>query len=197
MAAAPAQRFTGASLPRREAGEKVTGRARYAGDVRMPRAAYVAVVPAAVAHGRVRAVRPQRALALPGVTAVIYFANCPRLRRAGDGELALFQSPGIAYRGQFVAAVVAESPLLAREAALRVDVEYAARPHEVQLATDGLSLQPPPGTARGSPPTACTATRRPRCRAPPYAWTRCTARPRTTTMCWSRTRRWRTGKEGS
>ncbi|MEV4918588.1 xanthine dehydrogenase family protein molybdopterin-binding subunit [Streptomyces tirandamycinicus] len=140
----PGERSTGVSVPRREAGEKVTGRARYTGDVRMPRAAYVAVVPATVAHGRVRAVRPQRALALPGVTAVIYFANCPRLRRTGDGELSLFQSPGIAYRGQFVAAVVAESPLLAREAALRVGVEYAARPHEVHLATEGPSLHPPP-----------------------------------------------------
>ncbi|MFE3640671.1 xanthine dehydrogenase family protein molybdopterin-binding subunit [Streptomyces sp. NPDC059169] len=143
-AAAPAQRSIGVSVPRRDARDKVTGRARYTGDVRIPGAAYVAAVPATVAHGRVRAVRPERALALPGVMAVIYFANCPRLRRTDDGELALFQSPGVAYRGQFVAAVVAESPQLAREAARHVGVDYTTRPYELTLRTDGPTLHPPP-----------------------------------------------------
>ncbi|WP_327134891.1 molybdopterin-dependent oxidoreductase [Streptomyces sp. NBC_01343] len=138
------RRSVGAALPRREARAKVTGSARYTGDVTRPHLAYAAVVPAEVAHGRVTAVHPGEALARSGVLAVIHGGNCPRLNRTGGGDLAVFQSPSVAYRGQFVAAVVAESPQIAHEAARTVRVDYVANPHRVSLdvACDGFR-QPP------------------------------------------------------
>ncbi|MFE2548212.1 xanthine dehydrogenase family protein molybdopterin-binding subunit [Streptomyces sp. NPDC059355] len=134
----------GAALPRRGARAKVTGSARYTGDVALPHLAYVAVIPAEIAHGRVTAVRPEEALARSGVLAVIHGGNCPRLNRTGAGDLAVFQSPSVAHRGQFVAAVVAESPQIAHEAARMVGIDYAADPHRVSLdiACDGFR-QPP------------------------------------------------------
>ncbi|MFE5769940.1 xanthine dehydrogenase family protein molybdopterin-binding subunit [Streptomyces sp. NPDC056485] len=137
----------GAALPRREAREKVTGRARYTGDVALPHLAYVAVVPAQVAHGRVTAVHPEGALARSGVLAVMHGGNCPRLNRTGNADLAVFQSPSVAHRGQFVAAVVAESPQTAHEAARMVGVDYAAQPHRVGLdiACEGFRQAPDHG----------------------------------------------------
>ncbi|MFF4369312.1 xanthine dehydrogenase family protein molybdopterin-binding subunit [Streptomyces sp. NPDC001594] len=122
----------GAAVPRREARQKVTGGARFTDDTTLPRLAYIAVVPAGITHGRVVAVHSERALAQPGVLAVIHGGNCPRLHRTGDHDLAVFQSPSVTYRGQFVAAVVAETPQAAREAARAVDVDYAVHPHRVE-----------------------------------------------------------------
>ncbi|WP_329439204.1 xanthine dehydrogenase family protein molybdopterin-binding subunit [Streptomyces sp. NBC_01426] len=137
----------GAPLPRREAREKVTGGARYAGDVALPHLAYVAVVPAEITHGRVTAVHPEEALAHRGVLAVLHGANCPRLYGTAGADLAVLQSPSIVHRGQFVAAVVAESPQIAREAARMVRVDYAAGSHRLSLDTacDGFHRPPDHG----------------------------------------------------
>ena len=43
--------------------------------------------------------------------------NAPRLAPLDDAELAVFQSDAVAYHGQFVAVVVAETLEIARQAA--------------------------------------------------------------------------------
>ena len=113
--------------------DKVTGRARYAFDHQAEGAAYVWAVPAAIARGTIRSVDTSQALALPGVLAVITPDNAPRLAGTGDPELALFQSREVAYRGQFVAAVVARTLETARDAAGRVVVGYEPAGHDVVL----------------------------------------------------------------
>jgi len=85
--------------------DKVTGRARYAFEHPADGAAYVWAVPSVIARGTIRSVDASRALALPGVLAVITPDNAPRLPGTSDPELALFQTRAVAYRGQFVAAV--------------------------------------------------------------------------------------------
>src|SRR5262249_11449889 len=104
--------------------DKVTGRARYAFEHPADGAAYVWAVPSVIARGTIRSVDTSRALAVPGVLAVITPDNAPRLPGTGDPELALFQTPTVSYRGQFVAAVVAETLEVAREAAGRVVIDY-------------------------------------------------------------------------
>jgi xanthine dehydrogenase YagR molybdenum-binding subunit len=123
--------------------DKVTGRARYAFEHPVAGAAYAWAVPAVIAKGSVRAVDASAALALPGVLAVITPDNAPRLPGTGDPELALFQSRAVAYRGQFVAAVVAETLETAREAAGRVVVGYDPAPHDVTLTADHPGLYRP------------------------------------------------------
>ncbi|MFJ9342310.1 xanthine dehydrogenase family protein molybdopterin-binding subunit [Streptomyces sp. NPDC101733] len=134
----------GASLSRREAREKVTGSGRYTGDVSLPRLAYVAVVPAEIPHGRVTAVHSEEALTHTGVLAVLHGGNRPYLYPTGGDDLAVLQSPSIAHRGRFVAAVVAESPQIAHEAARTVGIEYAREPHRLSLDTAYDGLQRPP-----------------------------------------------------
>ena len=97
--------------------DKVTGRARYAFEHPADGAAYAWAVPSVIARGTIRSVDASQALALPGVLAVITPDNAPRLPGTGDPELALFQTRAVAYRGQFVAAVVAGTLETAREAA--------------------------------------------------------------------------------
>ena len=72
---------------------------------------------------RSRPRRPRRHLARERAA-----AGRGRRRRA-----AVLQSPTVAYRGQIVAAVVAESLEAAREAAAAVRVEYAPEEHDVEL----------------------------------------------------------------
>ena len=68
---------------------------------------------------------PAAALALPGVHAVLWHGNAPRLHEVSDGELKVFQSDRVAYRGQIVAAVIADSYETARQAERLVRIEYA------------------------------------------------------------------------
>jgi xanthine dehydrogenase YagR molybdenum-binding subunit len=123
--------------------DKVTGRARYAFEYPAEGAAYVWAVPSAIARGTIRSVDASQALALPGVLAVITPDNAPRLAGTGDPELALFQSRSVAYRGQFVAAVVAETLETARDAAGRVVVGYEPSGHDVVLTAAHPRLYKP------------------------------------------------------
>ena len=106
--------------------DKVTGRARYAFEHPAQGAAYVWAVPSVIARGTIRLVDASRALVLPGVLAVITPDNAPRLPGTDDPELALFQSRAVAYRGQFVAVVVAQTLETARDAAGQVVVRLRA-----------------------------------------------------------------------
>jgi xanthine dehydrogenase YagR molybdenum-binding subunit len=126
-----------------DAPDKVTGRARYAFEHQVSGAAYAWPVPATIARGEICSVDTAAALALPGVLAVITPGNAPRLPGNGDPELALFQSHAVAYRGQFVAAVVATSMEAARAAAGQVRVEYLRSEHDVTLTPGHPGLYQP------------------------------------------------------
>jgi xanthine dehydrogenase YagR molybdenum-binding subunit len=133
----------GAGATRVEGPQKVTGRARYAFEHRFDDVAYAWAVQSRIAKGRINSVRAEAALALPGVLAVITPDNAPRLGVVDDGELHLFQSCEVAYRGQFVAAVVAETLEGAREAAELVRVDCTPVTHDVILTTDHPGLYAP------------------------------------------------------
>ena len=109
----------------------------------MDGAAYVWAVPSVIAKGSIRSIDVSAALALPGVLAVITPDNAPRLSDTGDPELALFQSRAVAYRGQFVAAAVADTIEVAREAADRVRIEYDQVAHDVMLTSSHPGLYKP------------------------------------------------------
>ena len=143
MTAPVLPRAVGTPLARLEAREKVTGAARYAFEHHAEGMTYCQPVQATIATGEVRGVDAAEALARDGVLAVIWAENAPALGDSGDAELALFQSRGVAYRGQIVAAVVAESLETAREAAGLVKVDYDERPHDVLLRADHPELYMP------------------------------------------------------
>ncbi|QXJ21606.1 xanthine dehydrogenase family protein molybdopterin-binding subunit [Actinomadura graeca] len=136
---------------RLESREKVTGEARYAAEYPVEGVAYAAAVQAGVGRGEVVSVGTDEASRLPGVLAVLSCENAPRLNGVDDGELALFQSRKVSYRGQFVAAVVAETLETAREAARLVRVDYRSEPPDVRLGADRPDLYEPGSVNPGFP----------------------------------------------
>jgi xanthine dehydrogenase YagR molybdenum-binding subunit len=143
MATTVAPGVLGVAHPRVEGREKVSGEALYAYEHGVEGVAYAWIVQSTVAKGTISAVDGEEARRLPGVLAVISHENAPDLGKVDDGELAVLQSPNVAYRGQIVALAVAETLEAAREAAGMVRVEYAAEPHDVALSLDHPKLYTP------------------------------------------------------
>ena len=133
----------GAAVDRVEGREKVTGQAKYAYEYVEDEVAYGAIVPSTIARGRILGVDARAALALPGVIAVLFHGNAPRLHEVSDGELAILQSDTVSYRGQVVGAVIADSLETARQAERLVRIEYAPEPHDVLLRADHPGLYKP------------------------------------------------------
>ncbi len=136
-------RATGAPLNRLDGVQKVTGAATYAYEYPVEGVTYVFPVQSTIARGRISSIETSAARALPGVIAVLTHENAPRIAPLDDQDLAVFQSDAVAYRGQFVAAVVAETLEIARQAASMVAVRYEEQPHDVELAASRSDLYKP------------------------------------------------------
>nr|MBA2418663.1 xanthine dehydrogenase family protein molybdopterin-binding subunit [Nocardioidaceae bacterium] len=104
--------------------DKVTGTAKYAYEYTAPAVAYAWVVQATVATGRVTAVAAEAVLGIDGVIAVISHQNAADIAATDSAFTDLLRGPGVAYRGQCVALVVAETSEAAREAAARLPIIY-------------------------------------------------------------------------
>ena len=133
----------GAAVDRVEGRAKVTGEAKYAYEYRQKEVAYVSIIQSTIARGAIRGVDAAPALELPGVHAVLWHGNAPRLHEVTDGELEVLQSHRVSYRGQIVAAVIADSYETARQAERLVRNEYAPEPHDVLLRGDHPRLYTP------------------------------------------------------
>lgn len=122
--------------PRIEGLDKVTGRAHYAYEYDVGEVAYAWPVTATIGAGEVLDVGVEAALAQPGVLAVLWHGNAPRLVDVGDSKLAVLQSPVVAFRGQVVGLVVATSSEQASEVATSLAVTYERRDPDVVLRAD-------------------------------------------------------------
>ncbi|GHF96499.1 MULTISPECIES: xanthine dehydrogenase family protein molybdopterin-binding subunit [Amycolatopsis] len=133
--------------PRADAVEKVTGRAAYGTDRVPDGLAHAALVPARIGRGRVAQVDTAAAEAVPGVLLVVTRFDETELRGPGFimGGGFSFQSlqplldDRIAYRGQPIALVVAETPVAATEAAELVTAGYEPEPVAVHLDAEGAT----------------------------------------------------------
>jgi xanthine dehydrogenase YagR molybdenum-binding subunit len=135
-----------------EGRDKVTGRARYAYEQFADQAAaYAYPVQSPVASGFVRTVDFAAVRAMPGVLGVLSCTEPPELGSDGDAELALLATREISYRGQLVAAVVADTLESAREAAAAVLVTYERHRHDVGLRVDDPGLYTPDKVNPGLP----------------------------------------------
>jgi xanthine dehydrogenase YagR molybdenum-binding subunit len=145
-------RAIGVPLNRIDGVQKVTGAANYAYEYPVEGVTYVFPVQSTIAKGRVVSIDASAARTLPGVIAVLSHENAPQLAPVDDAELAVFQSDAIAYHGQFVAAVVAETSEIARQAASLVVVRYEEQPHDVELRADRRDLSTPERLLTGDEP---------------------------------------------
>jgi xanthine dehydrogenase YagR molybdenum-binding subunit len=140
-------RAIGAAIDRLDGPDKVKGAATYAGEWLVESPAYLYPVQATVATGRVTGFDLSAATTEPGVLAVLTPDNAGPLAATGDPELAVLHTHEIGYRGQIVAAVVAESPEIARDAAGLIHVTYEQWAHDVSLRADRPDLRTPAHTA--------------------------------------------------
>ncbi|MEV5252559.1 xanthine dehydrogenase family protein molybdopterin-binding subunit [Streptomyces werraensis] len=134
----------GTAHTRVEGRDKVTGAARYGGDIPFAGLAHGMLVLSTVARGRIRSVDTGPVLAMPGVLTVLHHGNAPRLNSDYVGILGVppdptavvFQHDRIPHAGWPVALVVAETPEQARAAADALTVRYEEEPHDVALSAD-------------------------------------------------------------
>ncbi|GAU71176.1 oxidoreductase molybdopterin-binding subunit [Streptomyces sp. NBRC 110611] len=157
-ATTPASGATGAvgtAYPRVEGRAKVTGAARYAGEISFGELAHGWLVSSRITRGRIRSVESAPVLAMPGVLAVLHHGNAPRVDGDYTGPLGppdptilLFGDDRVPSAGWPVALVVAETSEQAREAAETLVVRYDEEPHDVEFRAGRPGTHTPPGMTR-------------------------------------------------
>nr|BFF15054.1 hypothetical protein GCM10025699_63570 [Microbacterium flavescens] len=133
----------GAPVARLEGRDKVTGAARYAYEHTPDGVLYGWIAQSSVTTGTIMGSNRDEVLRMPGVRAVVMHDQAPHLEDAEDGELLVLQSAAVAYRGQPVALVLADTFDTAREAASALRVEYDEGGIDVVLSTDHPTLYAP------------------------------------------------------
>ena len=125
--------------------DKVTGRARYGADINLPGLLHGKILRSPHAHARIKSIDASRALALPGVKAVVTAAELPQPRGSLSdlAEGALMNPRWISnnclaadkalYKGHAVAGVAATSPHIAEQALALIDVDYEVLPFVVDV----------------------------------------------------------------
>jgi xanthine dehydrogenase YagR molybdenum-binding subunit len=133
----------GRPMTRLEGPAKVTGTAPYAYEHPVDNPLYLYAIQASIARGKVRTIDISATADIDGVIAVLTHENAPPLPGRHDAELAILQSVEVAFRGQFLGGVIAETPETAREAAALVNIEYDIAAHDVELRADHPDLYKP------------------------------------------------------
>jgi 4-hydroxybenzoyl-CoA reductase alpha subunit len=123
--------IVGHGVTRYDAPDKVSGRAKYTADIRLPGMIYGKILTSPIAHGLVRRIDATRARALPGVLDVITGADVPDtwygVSPARYDEQVLAKGR-VRYVGDEVAAVAAVDEETAARALAFIDVEYEELP---------------------------------------------------------------------
>ncbi|MBV9858828.1 MAG: xanthine dehydrogenase family protein molybdopterin-binding subunit [Alphaproteobacteria bacterium] len=124
--------------------DKVTGRAAFGADMAMPGMLFGKIKRSPYAHARIRAIKTDKAQALPGVKAIVTGADFPEIPSeeafVGEGPMnfrdlsrnCLARDKAL-YDGHAVAAVAATSPAIAEEAAELIEVDYEVLPHVIDV----------------------------------------------------------------
>ena len=128
--------IVGHSVKRRDVAEKVSGSALYTADIRLPHMLFARCLRSTVAHARIVHIDTRRALALPGVKAVLTHHDVPRVlhhgaphpRSVSVTEDQYILDHKVRYWGEVVAAVAAVSEEIAEEALALIAVTYEELP---------------------------------------------------------------------
>ena len=115
---------------RHDGADKVTGRAKYGVDVQMTGLLYGQVLRSPHAHARIKSIDTSKALAYPGVKAVLTGKDMPLAQRTEPDRNKRFASDNLMaqakalYKGHAVAAVAASSQHVADIATDLIEIEY-------------------------------------------------------------------------
>src|ERR1700760_2924350 len=124
--------------------DKVTGRAMFGADMVMPGMLWGKVKRSPHAHARIVSIDASKALALPGVKAVVTAADLPDIPSeeafVGEGPMNfrdlsrnIMARDKVLYEGPAVAAGAAVPPAIAGEALDLIDIEYEVLPFVIDV----------------------------------------------------------------
>jgi carbon-monoxide dehydrogenase large subunit len=144
MATTEEIRGIGHSVKRQEDERFIRGRGNYVDDVVLPGMLHLELLRSPYAHARIRSIDTSGAEAVPGVVAVVTgelmaqhnLAWMPTL--SGDTQ-AVLATDKVRFQGQEVAAVVAETPYVAKDALELIAVDYEPLP---AVTTPQQALEP-------------------------------------------------------
>ena len=119
--------------------DKVIGRAKYGADYAFPGMLHGKVLRSPHAHAKIKSIKIDKALKVPGVKAIVTSADLPeaanRLEQAGEMainphylSMNILARGKVLYDGHAIAAVAATSPHIAEEALKLIEVEYEVLP---------------------------------------------------------------------
>ena len=112
--------------PNIDAVERVTGRAKYTGDLSMPGMLTARILRSTRPHARIANIDTSKAEALPGVRAVITHKDAPKVAIWGNRQMAL--NDRVRFAGEAVAAVAAVDAATADKAIRLIAVQYEPLP---------------------------------------------------------------------
>jgi len=124
----------GHPVKRREDERLIRGKGTYVDDIKLPGMLYLDIVRSPYAHARIVKIDASRALAMPGVVAVITGQDLARHNLhwipglMGDDRVMVLPTEKVMFYGQEVAAVVATDRYIAADAVTAVEVEYEPLP---------------------------------------------------------------------
>ena len=151
-----AHRIVGKPIGRIDGVEKVSGEARYSGDVSVPGLIWGKALRSPLPHARIVRIDTSRAKALPGVLAVLTAQDLPNIlvgRRMFD--MPLLARDRVRFIGEKVAVVAAADPDVAEEATALIDVEYDDLPAvvdpEAAIVAGAPVVHENPGAYEGAP----------------------------------------------
>jgi CO/xanthine dehydrogenase Mo-binding subunit len=131
-------RFIGKTVPRNDAREIVTGSANFLGDRKMLNLLHGKVLRSPHPHAIVKKVDKSKALALPGVKAVLTYEDVPDWK-GGTPRVVRVLDRKVRFVGDAVALVAATTEAIAEEALTLIDVEYEVLPAVLDMEE---ALQP-------------------------------------------------------
>ncbi|MEL0036426.1 MAG: carbon monoxide dehydrogenase, partial [Gammaproteobacteria bacterium] len=123
----------GCSRKRKEDSRFIQGKGNYVDDVKLPGMLFADMVRSPFAHARIKSINKEKALALPGVHAVLTAADLKPLNLhwmptlAGDVQ-AVLADEKVHFQYQEVAVVIADDRYIAADAIELVEVEYEELP---------------------------------------------------------------------
>jgi len=127
----------GNSVHRVDGVEKVTGKAKYTGDLMIPEMIEGRFLRSPYAHARIRSIDTREAEAVPGVVAVVtskdFVDISPYIGRGKNKDQPIIAVDRAIFAGQPVAAVAALDRATAEEAAGRIHVEYEELPAVIDV----------------------------------------------------------------
>lgn len=152
-----AHRVVGKPIGRVDGIAKVSGEARYAGDVTLPGLVWGKALRSPLPHARILRIDTSKARALPGVLGILTARDLPPVlvgRRMFD--MPLLARERVRFIGEKVAAVAALDPDIAEEAVGLIEVDYEDLPavfDPVEAIKDGVPvLHENPGAYEGALP---------------------------------------------